>query len=166
MPRDDGCVESDGSQRAEDFHDTTSHKIGKCTLKPRQGCRSRVIFERCLSEFTELLGPDGMQTFNCAKSLAIILSRQGKHTEAVAILRDIATRSSRTAGPENTTTLDFMFRLANALLEQGKHNGEALAMYVERMPVMKRVFGPDQVIVLQASVSYARALLCWQRAIC
>jgi hypothetical protein len=138
-------------------------KLGNALLNQDRVAEARVFFERCLSEFTELFGPDDVHTLDCARSLADTLSQQGKHTEAVSILRDTARRSSRASGPESVATLDSMYRLADALLEQGKHNGEALAMYVEHMPVMKRVLGPDHVIVLLASVSYARALLCCGR---
>jgi hypothetical protein len=132
-------------------------KLGSAINNQDRVAEAHVIFECCLAEYTELLGPNDMQTLDCAKSLANNLSRQGKHAEAVSILRDIARRSSRTSGPENTATLDFMYRLAIALLAQGKHD-EALAMYVEIMPVMKRVFGPDHVIVLQVLVHHASAL--------
>jgi hypothetical protein len=131
--------------------------LGRALNNQDRVAEAHVIFECCLAEYTELLGPDDVHTLDCARSLAHSLSQLGKHTEAVAILRDIATRSKRTFGPENAATLDSMYRLADALLAQGKHD-EALAMYVEIMPVMKRVFGPDHVIVLQVLVHHASAL--------
>jgi hypothetical protein len=51
----------------------------------------------------------------------------------------------------------FMCRLANALLTQGKHD-EALAIYIQIMPVIKRVLGPDHGLVLHVLVNYAMAL--------
>jgi hypothetical protein len=69
--------------------------LGNALLNQDRVAEARVIFERCLAEHTELLGPNDMQTLECAKLIAITLSRQGKHTEAVAILRDSARRSSR-----------------------------------------------------------------------
>jgi tetratricopeptide (TPR) repeat protein len=138
--------------------------LANALLNQDKVAEAHVIFESCLAEYTELLGPDDMLTLDCARSLAIILSQQGKHAEAVAILRDIARRSSRTSGPENTATLDSMFRLANALRAQGKHD-EALAIYVEHMPMMKRVFGPDHGLVLQGLVNHANSLACCGRLV-
>jgi tetratricopeptide (TPR) repeat protein len=87
-----------------------------------------------------VLGAEHADTVATAQNLAASLMRQGKHDEAVAMLREVLAVEKRVLGEENTYTLSTADNLAACLLQQGKHD-EAEKMEREVLAVKKRVLG-------------------------
>ena len=118
---------------------------------------AQLVFERCVTEFTQKLGPIDERTLSAARALGNNLNIQGKHAEAVTILRDARRRSKRALGPENILTLQCGLNLGFALTCQQNFD-LADAVFREVLPALKRVLGPDHPLSLQASGKYAECL--------
>jgi hypothetical protein len=132
--------------------------LGNALSNQGKVAKAQPIFERCLAELKQRLGPHHEKTLDTAISLGGNLACQGKHAEAVVVLKDTLDRAKRAHGPEHVTALRCGEKLANELNSLCKYD-EARAMYHELLPVMKRVLGPDHTFVLTASSNYATALV-------
>jgi tetratricopeptide (TPR) repeat protein len=118
---------------------------------------AQLVFERCVTEFTQNLGPANESTLSAARALGNNLNFQGKHAEAVTILRGARRRAKRALDPENILILQCGLNLGFALTCQ-KNFDQADAVFREVLPTLKRVLGPHHPLSLQASGKYAECL--------
>ena len=62
----------------------------------------------------EALGPDDVETLKMRGRYAIVLGNEGNHTEAVAILEDVAPRCRRIFGNDHPLTAKAQYALGKA----------------------------------------------------
>jgi tetratricopeptide (TPR) repeat protein len=93
-----------------------------------------------------------------ANNLATSLWKQGRHSEAEAMHRELLAVLKRVLGAEHPNTLAIASNLASSLWSQGRHE-DAEAMHREVLAVLKRVLGAEHPNTLTTASNLANSLL-------
>ncbi|HWJ36785.1 MAG TPA: serine/threonine-protein kinase [Steroidobacteraceae bacterium] len=119
--------------------------------------RARDLAERALQSRRQLLGSDDPKTLEFMSLLGVILSREGRETEADTLLRQTIALQTRVLGPDNLSTLETKGALALSLVRQG-HNAEAATLAREATAGESRLLGSDNIKTLRSMNTLATAL--------
>jgi len=91
-------------------------------------------------------------------NLAALLFREGRHSDAEKLCRQVLTIQLRVLGPENPYTLMTKSNLADSLFEDGNvHEAEKLRR--ETLETMARTLGPEHPSTLQTRANLAGTLI-------
>ena len=93
-----------------------------------------------------------------ANNLATSLWKQGRHSGAEAMHRELLAVLKRVLGAEHPNTLAIASNLASSLWSQGRHE-DAEAMHREVLAVLKRVLGAEHPSTLTTASNLANSLL-------
>jgi tetratricopeptide (TPR) repeat protein len=98
-------------------------------------------------------------------NLALSIERQGRHTEAERLYREVLVVMQSVLGPEHPDTLRCMHNLAVVIFDQGRHT-ESERLFQDVLEVQRRVLGPDHPTTELTMKNLARvcADLSWLRA--
>ncbi|KAL4900328.1 hypothetical protein BDW74DRAFT_96393 [Aspergillus multicolor] len=124
-------------------------KVGGCLERSLQIKRDRGISEN-----------DELAYFNFAenyKTLAILMTAQGRHQEAISLSRRAVSLIEKYEHPESAVTQSFRFHLAYALYQSGKLK-ESFRMHERIRQVRIHVFGPQNVHTLNSYYACAVVL--------
>jgi hypothetical protein len=131
------------------------HALGNALSNQGSFAEAQVVFERCIAEYETLVGLDHPQALSCASSLGNMLNTQNKPAEGEVVLRSALERAKLSFGPEHAIALQCSMYLACALSNQPGKTDAALAVYVELVPMVRRVLGPNHPCTLQVTCNYA-----------
>jgi len=112
---------------------------------------------------TALLGADARDTLRTRVALTMLLARQGKLTEAEAIVRPVVDAARRALGPDDRDTLEFTSELAN-VLARAKKLDEADALIRRTLERQKSLFGDDDKDVLDSMFILSNCLWAQQKS--
>jgi tetratricopeptide (TPR) repeat protein len=90
----------------------------------------------------QALGDDNIDVARAHRNLGVLLSRQGRHPDALAEQRRALAITERALGPEHVQVAASLEEVANVLEKLGR-SAEALPMRERALAVRERVFGPD-----------------------
>lgn len=110
----------------------------------RAGAGSAQEAEQLLRKVSEKyrarLGPGNPHTLSTMNRLAVVLSKEGRFADEVALLRSALTEGRRTVGPESTAVRDTLDNLAAALEHSGDLQG-AESVIRESLEINTRMSG-------------------------
>lgn len=118
---------------------------------------SETLLRHVLKIYTRVGGKDCDDALKAFNNLAFTLVRQDKKDEAMTMFQVLMQKRRQITGLDDIDTHVCASGLGHLLKSTGRHD-EALSIYLEFLPIMKRVLGQEHPQTLNMITDYARCL--------
>ncbi|GAB4212761.1 MAG: hypothetical protein OHK0022_49030 [Roseiflexaceae bacterium] len=132
------------------------------------------LYERALSIWERVLGPDHPDTARSLNNLAELYRAQGEYERALPLYERALSIWERVLGPDHPDTAKSLNNLARLYWEQGEYEF-ALPLFEQTLAIRERILGPDHpdtatslnnlAELHRAQGEYERALPLYERAL-